>query len=80
MMFVDCVILRQDLLSKISVQTYVYVFEWSSKANVFIMEGHNRPLVYRVVQKIAQSYEFVSDYLGNMTTTQFQHVFNMRMG
>ena len=80
MMFVSCVILLQDLLSKISVQIHVHVFERSSKANVFIMEGHNRPLVYRVVQKIAQSYEFVSDYLGNMTTTQFQHVFNMSMG
>ena len=43
------------------------------------MEGHNRPQVHRVVQKMAHSYEFVSDYLGNMTTTQFQNVFNMSM-
>ena len=43
------------------------------------MEGHNWPQVYRVAQKMAHSYEFVSDYLGNMTTTQFQHVFNMSM-
>ena len=75
LMFVSCVILLQDLLSKISVQ--IHVFERSSKAYDFIMEGHNRPQVYRVVQKMAQSYEFVSDNLGNMTTTQFQHVFNM---